>query len=197
MTTRRVPRARAYAPDPDAPGRLCDMPDCSALGCYKAPRSRTSLNEYLWLCLEHVRAYNASWDYYKDMTPGQIEVELRADASWQRPTWRLGANGGPRLPDEAILRDPFLDLAGRRTGSAEPAADHAPQELRQPLAVLGLGWPVSLDVVKARYKTLAKKHHPDANGGGNAAEEQIKAINIAYATLRTLWPAEERQMARS
>jgi hypothetical protein len=197
MTTRRVPRARAYAPDPDAPGRLCDMPECENLGCYRAPRSRTSLNDYLWLCLDHVRAYNASWDYYKDMTPGQIEQELRADASWQRPTWRLGANGGgPRVSDEAILRDPLLNLAGRRSGHHE-TGEQAPLELRQPLDVLGLTWPVSMDAVKARYKALAKKHHPDANGGGNAADAQIKAINIAYSTLKSLWPAEERQMARS
>jgi hypothetical protein len=197
MTTRRVPRARAYAPDPDAPGRLCDMPDCENLGCYRAPRSRNSLTDYLWLCLDHVRAYNAGWDYYKDMTPGQIEQELRADASWQRPTWRLGANGGPRISEEAILRDPLLNLAGRRPGHHHETAEHAPAELRQPLGVLGLSWPVSMDAVKARYKALAKKHHPDANGGGDAADAQIKAINIAYSTLKTLWPAEERQMARS
>jgi hypothetical protein len=196
MTTRRVTRVRAYAPDPDAPGRPCDMPGCAELGCYRAPRSRSSLHDYLWLCLDHVRAYNASWDYYKDMTPGQIEQELRADASWQRPTWRLGSNGGPRIPDEAVLRDPLLNLAGRRNGRSE-LAEQAPPELRQPLDVLGLSWPVSMDTVKARYKALAKKHHPDANGGGDAADARIKAINIAYSTLKTLWPIEERQMARS
>ncbi|MBW4023192.1 MAG: J domain-containing protein [Proteobacteria bacterium] len=196
MTTRRVPRARAYAPDPDAPGRLCDMPSCGELGCYRAPRSRSSLHDYLWLCLDHVRAYNASWDFYKGMTPGQIEQELRADASWQRPTWRLGSNGGPRINDEAILRDPLLNLAGgRRPPGGE--SEKAPPELRQPLDVLGLSWPVSMDTVKARYKALAKQHHPDINGGGEAADARIKAINIAYSTLKTLWPAEERQMARS
>lgn len=199
MTTRRVPRARAYAPDPDAPGRRCDMPDCEDLGCYRAPKSRTSLNDYLWLCLDHVRAYNAKWDYYKDMTPGQIEQELRADASWQRPTWRLGSNGGSRITDEALLRDPLLNMAGRRPhpSHSHHAAELAPPELRQPLDVLGLSWPVSMDTVKARYKALAKLHHPDANGGGEAADAQIKAINIAYSTLKMHWPAEERQMARS
>ena len=74
-------------------------------------------------------------------------------------------------------------------------SEQAPPELRQPLDVLGLTWPVSMDTVKARYKALAKQHHPDTNGGGDAADAQIKAINIAYSTLKTLWPAEERQMA--
>lgn len=195
MTTRRVPRARAYAPDPDAPGRLCDTPGCEELGCYRAPKSRFALNQYFWFCLDHVRAYNAKWDYYKDMTPGQIEMELRADASWQRPTWRLGSNGTTHSVQEELLRDPLLHMDGRRPQAAPFETIEAPAELRQPLGVLGLTWPVSLDTVKARYKALAKKHHPDANGGDVAGEE-IKAINSAYTALKLHWPAEERQAAR-
>lgn len=196
MTTRRVPRARAYAPDPDAPGRLCDTPGCEELGCYRAPKSRTTLNDYFWFCLDHVRAYNANWDYYKNMTPGQIEQELRADASWQRPTWRLGGHGSAHSAQEELLRDPLLHMDGRRPRGPEVDRIEAPPELRQPLGVLGLTWPVSMDTVKARYKALAKQHHPDANGGSEAAGEQIKAINSAYTQLKRHWPADERQAAR-
>ena len=196
MTNRRVPRPRAYAPDPDAPGRLCDMPGCEELGCYRAPKSRFALNDYFWLCLDHVRAYNANWDYYKGMTPGQIEQELRADASWQRPTWRLGTNGNTRTAQEDLLRDPLLHMDGRHP---QPPGERieAPPVLREPLVVLGLTWPVTMDKVKARYKALAKQHHPDANGGSVTAEAQIKAINSAYSTLKTHWPAEERQPAQT
>src|SRR3984957_18212540 len=91
--TRRSPRTRAYAPDPDAPGRPCDYAGCTAAGEYRAPKSRSSLNEYWWFCLEHVRAYNATWDFYKGMTPGQIEAQMRDDTGWQRPTWPLGRLG--------------------------------------------------------------------------------------------------------
>ena len=38
--------------------------------------------------------------------------------------------------------------------------------------------------LKTRYKQLAKLHHPDANNGDRAAEERLKTINLAYATLR-------------
>ena len=182
-----MPRPRAYAPDPAAPGRPCDSPGCPNLGEYRAPKSRSSLNEYHWFCLEHVRAYNASWDFYKGMTPGQIEAQMRADTGWQRPTWPLGRMGA-HVTEEELVRDPLQVLnAGRvrRATAAAPDAKPRPKELNEPLQTLGLGWPVSLDEVKTRYKELAKRHHPDANGGDRGAEERLKTINLAYAAVRS------------
>ena len=185
MTTRRSTRARAYAPDPAAtPGRPCDHPGCRLGGEYRAPKGRDSLNEYHWFCLEHVRAYNASWDYYRGMTPGQIEAMTRADTGWQRPTWPLGSLG-TRGFDETNLHDPLHLLASgriRRGTQSEPM--HTPREIRDPMQTLGLEWPISLDTLKSRYKELAKRHHPDANGGDRAAEERLKSINLAYAAVR-------------
>jgi DnaJ-domain-containing protein 1 len=175
------------------------MPGCGAPGEYRAPKSRTQLNEYWWFCLEHVRAYNAGWDFYKGMTPGQIEAQMRADTSWQRPSWPLGHvgghAGGARL-DEAALRDKLrtLDPAGHR-GHGARAEIEVPPELRAPLATLGLGWPVAMDEVKTRYKELAKRHHPDANNGDRAAEERLKTINLAYAAIRGRLAAEPRLAA--
>ena len=57
--------------------------------------------------------------------------------------------------------------------------------MREPLATLGLTWPMTLDAVKVRYKELAKRHHPDANNGDRAAEERLKTINLAYAAVRS------------
>jgi hypothetical protein len=181
---RRSPRSRAYAPDPGAPGRSCDTPGCAAAGEYRAPRSRTTLNEYYWFCLEHVRAYNASWDFYKGMSAAQIEAALRADLVGQRPTWPLGRLGAmaDRLED-AVLRDPLGALAGGRREAARPRQE-VPAELRQPLAVLDLPWPVTIEELKNRYKQLAKRHHPDANNGDRGAEERLKDINLAYAAIR-------------
>ena len=187
--TRRTNRARAYAPDPEAPGRLCDIPGCTLEGEYRAPKSRTNLREYHWFCLDHVRAYNASWDYYKGMSAAQIEAHMRSDTGWQRPTWPLGRLGGGGLEDELIHGglDILHGAAGRRRG---PPAPPVPPELRQPLDALGLEWPVSLGDLKTRYKALAKRHHPDANGGDRGAEERLKTINLAYAAVRTHLVAE-------
>lgn len=182
---RRGSRPRAYDPDPAAPGRACDMPGCGDAGEYRAPKSRDALRDYWWFCLEHVRAYNASWDYYRGMTPGQIEAHLRADTAWGRPSWPLGRIGG--TIDEALLHDPLDLLAGRLPRRRAPGAEEegTPAELVEPLSLLGLPWPTTLEAVKARYKELAKRLHPDANGGDRDAEERLKTINLAYATLRS------------
>jgi len=183
--TRRNARPRAYAPDPEAPGLRCDAPDCTAMGEYRAPKSRNNLRDYWWFCLDHVRGYNAAWDYYKGATPGEIEAALRFDTSWQRPTWPLGRLGVGAWED-AVLRDPLHVLAAAGLhGSARRSPEQTPAELREPLATLGLSWPTTLAAVKTRYKELAKRHHPDANGGDRAAEERLKTINLAYATLRS------------
>lgn len=194
--TRRSPRSRAYAPDPGAPGRACDLPGCGGMGEYRAPRSRDQLNEYWWFCLDHVRSYNASWDFYKGMSAAQIEGQLRADTAWQRPTWPLGRLGGSYQVDEDTLRDPLRILAAARVAQRAPADRQAPPpELREPLATLGLPWPLTMPALRARYRELAKQHHPDANNGDRSAEERLKTINLAYAVLRARLAAEPRLAA--
>ncbi len=176
------PRAKAFAPHPDAPGQVCDSPGCDLTGEFRAPKSRFSLNEFHWFCLEHVREYNASWDYYKGMSPGEIEAQLRSDTSWQRPSWPLGHLGQKFRIDQALEESLHAFTFGGQAAAPPPAA--APPELREALGILGLVWPVSMAAVKTRYKDLAKRHHPDANGGNKASEEILKSINLAYATLR-------------
>ncbi len=196
--SRRPVRARAYAPDPAAPGRCCDLPGCGAPGEYRAPKSRRDLREYWWFCLEHVRAYNSTWDYYKGMSPADLERELRSDSAWQRPSWPLGHLGpNANAWDEDALRDPLHILASAGINQSRPRGTtrnpgDTPGDLREPLMTLGLSWPTTLNAVKSRYHELAKRHHPDANGGSRDAEERLKTINLAYATLRSRLVAEPR-----
>lgn len=191
--TRTTRRVRAFAPDPDAPMQTCDVQGCPHPAAYRAPKSRDHLRDYYWFCLEHVRAYNAGWDYYKGMSPGEIEVNLRADTGWQRPTWPLGRNGGISEALEAEL----AAFAGVGRARATPAEERAPPELREALGVLGLSWPVTREAARLRYRELAKRHHPDANGGDKSAEERLKTINLAYATLRRSLSAAPAQTSAS
>lgn len=162
--------------------RVCDQPGCSNHGEYRAPRSRDALNVYYWFCLEHVRAYNAAWDYYAGMTPDEIEEFIRRDVTWQRQTWPLGARVSGRYRiDPARIRDPFgffSDEPGERANSNQP---ESPQDAA--MRVMSLERPLTMLALKARYKELVKLHHPDANGGDKAAEERFKEISLAYKTL--------------
>jgi hypothetical protein len=183
--TRQRPRITLSDTERLAAARACDAPGCEAAGEFRAPRDRNRLRDYYWFCLPHVREYNAAWDYFRGMSAEEIERHLREDAGWQRPTWPLGRLGRVALDPAEFLRDPLGVLAG----GPEPAprtrrTEEAPPELRAALGVLGLGWPVAVEELRARYKELAKRYHPDSNGGDRSAEERLKDINRAYSLLR-------------
>jgi hypothetical protein len=177
-------RARFYQPQtPDAEPltKVCEAEGCAEHGAYRAPKSRNNLRDFRWFCLAHVREYNLSWDYYKDMSQEEIEANLRSDTGWQRPTWPLGRLGhGARMDQN--LEDELAFTFGPRTAKA-PAPPKLPGELHDALETLGLVWPVALPAVKAKYKKLAKRFHPDANNGDKQSEEMFKAINLAYTTI--------------
>jgi len=181
-----------FAPRPAT--RACDHPGCAADGEYRAPKARDRLNEYFWFCLNHVREYNKAWDYYAGMNADQIESEVRRDTTWQRPTWPLGFWS----VQEKFLRDRVTKGFGFEFGR-EPGQGKAEEQAQrrqtartpeeEALAVLDLTPPVDFARIKARYRELAKLHHPDANGGDRAAEERLKDINQAYNTLKACYGA--------
>jgi DnaJ domain len=189
---RRLLLDPVFVPEPDAPVRLCDHPGCAAGGEFRAPKSRLDLRDYYWFCLDHVRAYNLAWNYYAGMSDREIEAEIRRDTVWQRPSWRLGDRHGPGYG--ARIRDYFGMFSGgagqsggqdRRNGNRAPDAERRALSAReQALAVFEIEPPFTQVRLKARYKTLVKLHHPDAHGGDKAAEEKLKIINQAYATLK-------------
>ncbi len=49
-----------------------------------------------------------------------------------------------------------------------------------PFAVLGLSSSATEDEIKAAYRKLAKKYHPDLNPGDKTAEAKMRQINEAY-----------------
>lgn len=159
--------------------RHCQFPGCKNEGEHRAPLSREKLSEYYWFCLEHIRGYNLAWNYYGDMNEEEIEKQRRSDTVWWRPTWPMGQFNSINL--NAKVRDGFGFFS---EGSAAPEQTRAQSEEDKALAVLDLKHPVTAQEVKSRYKQLAKKLHPDANGDDAEAEERLKLINQAYATLK-------------
>jgi len=168
----------------------CDWPGCDCTGEYRAPRSRDRLREFYHFCLEHVRAYNRAWDFFSGMSQSEIEAYLREDVTWHRPTWPLG-NNGPAQPGAWRWQDPYeLFLGGAGTNGTHGASEWdqrgAPRlgRTERMLKVLDLPPEATLQELKARYKQLVKRHHPDLHGGDKKAEERLKLINEAYTYLR-------------
>lgn len=56
--------------------------------------------------------------------------------------------------------------------------------LADPYTVLGVPRTADAAEIKAAYRKLALKYHPDRNPGDAAAEERFKELSEAYATLR-------------
>lgn len=167
-------------------GRLCEHPGCEARGEFRAPRSREPDDGHYVFCLDHVRAYNAAWDFFAGMNQDEIERYQRNNATWHRPTWRFGMRPGPLngpwvRDDLGLLAELGLQFTLGGTESA-PARPQDPKQQRA-LATLDLEPTVTLQEIKTRYKELAKRYHPDANGGDKVAEERLKEVNQAYSYL--------------
>jgi len=174
--------------------RLCEWPECHMHGTHPAPRSRDKLRDYRWFCMDHIRLFNSQWNYFEGMTDEEVEQSLRRDICWDRPTWPIGdkepqPSKGPKPGHGPFGFDPeyFADAFGFfdedvRDG-ATASGQRADPTTRAALALFGLKLPVTAQDIKARYKELVKKHHPDANGGTKVAEEKFKEIRQAYDTL--------------
>ncbi len=168
---------------PQTDQRCCDAEGCVGEGLYRAPKSRDRLNDYYWFCLDHVRDYNRAWNYFAGLTADEVETLVREDTVWQRPTWRF-AGGQSRHEKGPGFDDPFRFFGEEE---AEPRAKAPDTEENRALATLGLAPGVTFEEVRTRYRLLAKTHHPDANGGDKEAEERLKVINRAYATLKAVY----------
>lgn len=182
------------------PTRKCEKPGCEGFGEHKAPKSRQTLHDYYWFCLDHVREYNQSWDFFKGMNPGEIEAYQRATLTGLRPTWKMNDTAkGPINPKlqfyfRGAYVDPFLvfdDGPGAQPGTPGAANRNGTAERRltkmqqSSLDMLGLDGSATLQDVKTRFKELVKRFHPDANGGDRGAEERLGQVIKAYGQLRS------------
>jgi hypothetical protein len=172
---------------PEAETRPCAVPNCTRPATSRVPKSRDNLADYLWCCMEHARARNESWDFFKGMDDAAIE-RFRDDAILgHRPTWPLGKRAAKARMGQAPL--------GVDDGHALFAEDGETQTVRRPerqlsrlqiiaMDTLQLAHNATLNEIKARYKELVKRFHPDANGGDRGAEERLKQVIKAYGVLR-------------
>lgn len=177
--------------------RGCDMPGCDSVGSHRAPKGRNAEGEYFWFCLDHVREYNKSYNYFSGMNDAAIQAYQKESIIGHRPTWQMGMNGkkpeatGPSRPSGFAwtggAQDPFrLFGDGFEARGPEPERRKVRNMEAKSLSTLGLDATASADDVKARYKLLVKRHHPDANGGDRSLEDRLREIIQAYSYLKSV-----------
>ena len=177
----------------------CERPGCAAGGLYRAPKGRGKEGQYWRFCLDHVREYNHSYNYFAGMSDAAVSAFQKDAVIGHRPTWAMGANAAPRTRapgnPEAPPRDwEYFDPLGvLRSAGVEQGRRAAPEPkrrrysgpVRQALDMLGLEDTADAATIKAQYKALVKRFHPDANGGDRSFEERLRDIIKAHDTLKT------------
>lgn len=177
-----------FSAGPELP--RCDGPGCHLDGAYRAPKGRMREGQYYNFCLDHVREYNKSYNYFAGMGDDAIEAYRIDAATGHRPTWTMGARKGKGAETGPAdnIRDAFGMFggfaAGRGQEKAAPAARPIGNAARQSFAVLDLEGHETRQEIKARFKELVKRLHPDANGGDTSTEDRLREIIQAYNHLR-------------
>jgi DnaJ-domain-containing protein 1 len=173
------------APEKGAVKQPCSHPGCQAEGAFRAPRGRDREGEYLYFCKDHVREYNASYDYFRGMDEASMAKFRQADAIGHRPTWKMGERAATSNLDESVFAE--ARSARRRGVRGKPQPEPPPRYnalALKALMTLDLDGEATPAKIKARYKDLVKRHHPDANGGDRSSEDKLREIIQAYNYLR-------------
>ena len=185
-------KPRCEEPRRDAPG--CERAGCREPGPHRAPKGRGREGQYWQFCLSHVREYNASYNYFSGMSDDDVQAYQKDAVVGHRPTWNMSVNGGKRRRDGAANPEEFdyLDPLGvmrsagfeRARTAPEPLKPRRPGPVMQALETLGLDESAGAVEIKAQYKTLVKRFHPDAHGGDRSYEPRLRDIINAHDTLK-------------
>lgn len=177
-------------------GRTCDKPGCSEPGEFRAPGGNPAgfdgPGDWRWFCLEHVREFNAGYDWFEGMSAEEIWDAQSPGANWSNTSTRRafradgGAGGVPRWAD---FDDPLDAIAARAADIRRRAAANAdfarftPRE-REALNAMGLTPEVDRHALRRRYSELVRRYHPDRNGGDRSHEGRLGRVVEAYQLLR-------------
>ena len=178
------------ATKPEAPPEVvrCDHPGCTREGEFRAPQGRDREGKFFCFCLDHVREYNASYNYFNGMSADDVAHYQRDALTGHRPTWAMGTNRASKADSEPQgTSDPLgMFRAQTHARKREPLKPRVGVAAMKALDTLGLDDTAGAPTVKARYKDLVKQLHPDANGGDRSNEDRLREIIRAYNYLKTV-----------
>ena len=146
--------------------------------------------QYFCFCIDHVREYNATYNYFTGMSDEAISKYQKEAIVGHRPTWSMGVNRGGkghREEGKDASDDPigiFRQRFNRKAAAAEPQRPRHGLAVTKALNTLGLEGDVDALTIKGRYKEWVKRLHPDANGGDRSNEDRLREIIQAYNHLK-------------
>lgn len=189
----RINKGRKKPGKSEPSGKTCQWEGCEKPATHRAPLGRDLEGKFLYFCIDHVREYNKSYNYFSGLGDDDI-AKIQKDAlTGHRPTWTMGVNkSGTKRPysdgdPRAAIADRVISRSMRRTGQMSGAGLQnrklRPLE-RKAFDDLGMPHSAGPDEIKTRYKELVKRHHPDTNGGDRSAEARLRQIIQSYKILR-------------
>lgn len=174
----------------------CDWTGCEQPATHRAPKGRDREGEYWSYCLDHVREYNSSYNYFAGMKDEAVQEYQKDALTGHRPTWKMGQNGGEKSRRNGnnpgftgqSWNDPFRIFGGGTASFQQeneaPEGRMIRNAERKAFDTLGLDIDATAEALKARYKELVKRHHPDANGGDRSSEDRLRSVIQAYNYLK-------------
>lgn len=174
----------------------CDWRGCQERGAHRAPKGRGREGEYYHFCLDHVRHYNKSYNYFEGMSDSEVGAYQKESVTGHRPTWQTRANtwAEQRVRQARQQFDHSYSFRSADPFDAfhESGADGNVNTARRPvrnaerrcLATLGLDETATPEDIKANYKVLVKRHHPDSHGGDRSSEDKLREVIQAYDFLK-------------
>ncbi|WP_407185229.1 J domain-containing protein [Bradyrhizobium centrosematis] len=176
----------------------CEWPGCQNKATHPAPKGRGNPRDYWHFCIGHVRKYNQSYNYFSGMDAEAVARYQKDALTGHRPTWKMGENisahgvtgSTANFEDDWHALCTLVELNGR--AGARPRAKAKPEARKtfnaegKALQVMGLNANATLGDIKAKYKELVKRHHPDVNGGESSGGDRLVEIIKAYHYLKTV-----------
>ena len=164
---------------------ICDWKNCSKTGDYKAPVEKDNSKIYRWLCLDHIKEFNKSWDYFNGMSEEQIFNFVKSDMTWHKPTQSFGSSDNffNILWNDALSKEKgiFQNRFNKTNNIKLKNFNNKDIEAFKILELeIGALWPK----IQNKFKSLVKKFHPDMNSGNKIYENKLKNITLAYSQLK-------------
>ena len=165
---------------------ICEWGNCMEIGNYKAPMEKDNSKNYRWLCVEHIKLFNKNWDYFDGMNQNEIEIFLKSDMTWHRPTQKFGSSDNFfNILWNNALNDKFNFFKHEKNTHSLNEKKLSEKDI-DAFKIMGLELNESWPIIQKKFKTLVKKFHPDKNSGNKQFEDKLKRITLAYSHLKLI-----------